>query len=407
MWGLRLDIKQTFLAAALFFIGAGCQTSSKPRGLMQTVKSPLLTERQLQVTLHDYVRRFATVIEAAADEIEAQSGDPELQRRALLWKMNAIPACQSAAFDADPVIGLVDTWALVLQMKQYFEQGAGHDVFGEWQPIASAAAEATEAQIVDIAARTVGPADFEAVKMQIEPWAQENPLRGLSFRRATISPVFAEKIDASRGLLAVAQGLEDRVDDLTDRLTIYAEALPEQARWQAQVLLEDTLGPVHGDILAAEREQVVQALAAEREAMVEALDQQRVATLGFAREERQAILSEIDGQRAATLETLQSERAAILAALDLQRVETLEALRTEREATLGWLDEQRVGITEDVRLISGELIDQSADELVEVINLEFLIGAGAALVFLLVLLVLLRLTGRASISLEFSRRDDG
>ena len=54
--------------------------------------------------------------------------------------MNAIPACQRAAFQSDPLAGYLDVWVLCEQMLQYFERGEGRDLFGEWQPIAVGAA---------------------------------------------------------------------------------------------------------------------------------------------------------------------------------------------------------------------------------------------------------------------------
>jgi hypothetical protein len=70
------------------------------------------------------------MIEAAADRIRAKSSDPDVRRRALLWKADGVPALFAAALRPDPLAGALDLWLLVEQMDQCFREGAWKDAFG-------------------------------------------------------------------------------------------------------------------------------------------------------------------------------------------------------------------------------------------------------------------------------------
>ena len=82
----------------------------------------------------DVARRLCcAVLEArsskAADQIQSQTKDPQVQRNALLWKINAISACYRAALVEDPLLGYVDVVILCRQMEIFFTTGPGRNSF--------------------------------------------------------------------------------------------------------------------------------------------------------------------------------------------------------------------------------------------------------------------------------------
>ena len=61
-----------------------------------------------------------------------------MQLNTLRWKLGASKASQHAATQMAPMMALLDTWALTEQMRQFFDTGAGAQLFGEEQVVARA-----------------------------------------------------------------------------------------------------------------------------------------------------------------------------------------------------------------------------------------------------------------------------
>ena len=150
------------------------------------------------------------------------------------------------------------------------------------------------------------------------------------------------------GLRSVGQ-IEDLVRDLSDRLTIYGEQLPELARWHSELLAVDVklnmadplnaslanidasvasvdkeIGSLRAfvdgtpDLIASERDVVVAALEKELGVALSDVDWQRVDTIAALTVERQHIFEDIDTLRTVLLEDV--ERARVAATTDIEAV---------------------------------------------------------------------------------------
>ena len=109
---VRRSPRGVFLLAALVLAAlvlAVCVTScSRPReGLITHVEDPQFSEGELYWRVIDLSPLFADGVEAAADSLIARSPSPQVRRRALLWKINALPVAQNAIFRIDPLIALL------------------------------------------------------------------------------------------------------------------------------------------------------------------------------------------------------------------------------------------------------------------------------------------------------------
>ena len=85
---------------------------------------------KLRLTMNDYFNVFARTVTEAADSIIHSSNDFQIDNEALFWKMNAIPVAQGSIFSKDPFAAYIDIAVFSYQMKQYFETGAGKELFG-------------------------------------------------------------------------------------------------------------------------------------------------------------------------------------------------------------------------------------------------------------------------------------
>ena len=116
--------------------------------------------------------------------------------------------------------------------------GAGEDIFGESQHIAVDASRELLSEIRSFAESVVGNESVQTVEPRLAQWLDETPIADISFGRRSVA-ADAATITAAEwglgGLRSVGQ-IEDLVRDLSERLTIYSEQLPELARWHSELL---------------------------------------------------------------------------------------------------------------------------------------------------------------------------
>ena len=99
------------LAAALLGLG-GCASAPKQTPLMDEMGITDATVRELRLRVYDLGISFSAQVEHAADGIMAAADDPVIQRRALLWKVNATTVMNQAVFQIDPLAAIIDANAI-------------------------------------------------------------------------------------------------------------------------------------------------------------------------------------------------------------------------------------------------------------------------------------------------------
>jgi hypothetical protein len=348
------------------FIG-GC-ASAPTRTPRMTQLDTQQTSAETKVHLYEYLRWFSAQIAAAADDVRVTEKDPVVQEAALRLKANAVSSIQVAVFQRDPLAALADAWALTAAMARFFEDGDGKDLFGGSQSRVVETIHGLEREVEALSQEVVGKERADAVRPEIQRFVRENPIRDLSFGRRSAglraSAVTAAAWGTSIGS-SVAQ-LDETARDLSDRLTIYAEQLPQIARWQGEILLlqsqRDVLTKPVNDIEDIDRRLgtidenfgtvtgfvtgTPALIAAERTLMLEAVAH-----------ERTTLLTEVDRQRVATLASLAAEREAVLAAIVELRGASFADIGTQTERGLDRMDKLSTATVQDVGRVSRDTID--------------------------------------------------
>ena len=309
---------------------AGCSSAPPPRTAAMTQLQADVTRYELRLLVYDYASYFSAVVGGAADTILGAEEDRDVQRAALRFKIHAIPTMQKAAFQSDPLAGLADAWALSVQMRRFFENGNGREVFGRSQSVAVDAARHLEEEVIVLVETVVGAETRAKSSPEVERWAEANLLSTLAFGRHANSLDLATVTAAKWGsgaLQSVGQ-IEELVRDLTDRLVIYAEQTPHLARWEAELLALETetriVEPLWADIESLERSAAsldgsVKGIRGFVDETPNLLAQERARILEAVREERAAILGEIDRQRLGTLLVFRAERKEFFSGVEALR----------------------------------------------------------------------------------------
>jgi len=319
---------------------------------------------------------FTGLMEQAADEASAASTDPAVRKRALVWKINVVPAMYRTLFNQRPLIALLDTWALLVQAEQYLESPEGKAAFGPGASVVLATTRELEGRVQEIARWAVPGRDLTSTRAKVQQWAEKHPVR-LTFATrdsiekdlVTLAPT--EELSA----FAVVGQLNEDMNGLVGRMDFLPIMVPRQATWQAELAYVNLVDP-----------QLESALKRAGEAM-DKLDGM-IAWLGteglegFAEEQR------IEIMRAVAVERLEIERL-----VDRQRVEIQAFVDREREQVAALLNQERAAVMADAQRLADRATAEAARSAKEVVDhalVRVALVLGAALLLWAVLSGLLR-----------------
>jgi hypothetical protein len=309
----------------------GCFSAPKETALMKEAGIEVSTI-EYKMRLSEFGYRFAGIVELSADEIISKTSDNEIEKQALLWKIYAIPAMIRSLSINDPLAAGIDSWILSVQMLQYFEDGYGKDLFGEYQDIAITASKLIIRDIENLARELKGTDDISKGQKITEDWANENPIKNNKFLRVSALDKVAHIIGAEDySLGATVESIAISVDELKHQVTLYTDYLPKQIKWQAQYELHNFLGDSLIDKSLNNIDRVV--LSTERiSKMIEESPE-------LIKEIQLSTFVEMDKQRLETLGMISQERIAILEAVTMERIAIMNEINRERSETLDRLDE--------------------------------------------------------------------
>jgi hypothetical protein len=310
-----------------------------------------LSERDVRARIltRDYSMHFIAAVEQCAAEIEATEDDLTILANALRWKIGAVSASQSAATQIAPMMSLLDTWTLALQMKGFLSEGnAGAAIFGKHQ--GSALAVASElADGADALARTViAPGEFEKYRKFAAQYTREHPLENLAFVRASVVDLWTRESGADVKLVDAFGTIPEAMEDVGDRLKIYGDTLPAETIWRSQLALHEA-GYSSGDLRTA----------------LSRLDTRLAklsAAAGTAPELVQDAIADVRRSIVDVLNRMDASSAAMIKGFDVERVALTNEVRIEREAATVTIDAQRRAIAQDVARIADQVVQSSGEQ---------------------------------------------
>lgn len=345
---------------------SACSTSQQQHGLISEIEGAKMSRHQLDVRLTEFARELSGRMKARSYELFVGAPDSVTRRRALLIAVRSSEMMIDAVSHEDPVISLVDLWALVVQMRDFFDTGQARTFFPEYNEEMVASLNDLEQSIFAIADDLAGSATAESTREKINAWTRSNALDG-SFYRPSVAPMLAADLkQRNRSLFSVAETLNESVSRVALRIEILNSQLPQQITWHAAMLIEDLLGDL--DIAAvvdqAERvmtmaEQAPRAIEAQRDAVLQEIDRQRADTLDDVDTQRELITAELDRQRTETLASIDAtiddtltrilhERDATVARFDTTLASTLDRLHDESTAAIAQVESLAAALVGDV-----------------------------------------------------------
>jgi hypothetical protein len=352
--------------------------------------------------MRSLVGPFSGEIEHSADEIAAGTSETSVKRAAIRWKIDGVPALRSALFQPNPFTSVLDTWALMYQMANYFESGPGRAEFG---PAASRAVETClrmEGELNRIVSTFVFSHDVTKVRMAAKKWAIDHPIRyRIDDRETTLSRVTEQDVGVKWTAGDLIAEVEITADDLNREIQIYSDQLFKQAVWEAELLKLDF--PTSEALPLAERavktsERAVATLddlapniKTAVEATTNAADAATKLTSNvpaLVASERKAAFEEVNKDLRKTLTFLDGERIASFEQISRERIAVLQQLDAERMAAVRELHEiatsERVALSRDLEQAGLRIVDHAAWRLSELVTIVLGLSFLAAVLFLFI-----------------------
>ena len=316
-----------------------------------TIKSPEIPltprEQEARLLTRDYATHFATTVTHLIDDAARGSSDTALRSQALRLKLGAVSEITRASTSLSPIASLLDTWAFSLQFRDFLITGAGADLFGSTQSdvrlgVTLLAAEA------DTMARKAADSDYPRYHAFVLSYAERYPLENPDLARPSVlSAWIAGEHDKNplhaEGTVAQALG------DVSDRMRIYSERVPEMSLWQAELAL-DRAG--FDDASFRTAFQNIDTQLAKISKLAETSPELAHEAIAELRGSLLATSDRLDASGMQMLRTLRAEREALAA-----------NIATERENAIAAFDTERARVSADAAQISARAVDTSWREI--------------------------------------------
>jgi hypothetical protein len=317
-----------------------------------SVKSPErpLSARDMntRVLTREYSAHFIAAIDATADRITGDD-DPGLQANALRWKIASTTQSLSAATQIAPLMSLLDTWALALQMKAFMQEGQGGSLFGTHQASVRVVVDGQADDAEAMARRLLPPKEFPRYQKFVESYVSEHPLRDLDLLRPSIVELWNRDANADIKLVDSLGTIPEAMTNVADRLQMYGDTLPSQTLWRAELALGNS-GYSTKDLRAA----LVQ-LDNRLDRLAAAADNAPELVHGAIGDVRSSVITVVD--------RLNATSASMMVELRAERIALTADVRSEREAALAAVDEQRKALALDAASLSDRVVTTAGQEL--------------------------------------------
>ena len=326
-----------------------CLPKSKP-STVTTIGGQERNVRELKSLIYELTAQLSGTIETATTAIQLETDDVEIERAALMFKAEAVPALLHASFRHDPIMAVADISLLTFQLQDWATTGPGRNEFGEMQHTVIEATQKMERQIIEFLEIESSQVAEDAIR-SVRDFATEHPIEGTISTRWTAVGPLAERLRRTKmGAFASVTSMAESLDDLSDRISIYAVAFPKQARWQAELAMFD-FGVTEPGVEGAFRD--LNRLGTVSDRAVELIDDLPTMVDERLEEVAPAIESAVGSI------DLEPIRAELDGMVSLHLEVALDAVTREREAALDAVSKEREIVLLELERLLGETMDRS------------------------------------------------
>jgi len=284
------------------------------------------TEMNARLSAHAFADEFSRGVAMTADSIIGLTESRAIHMDALRWKIFGTGAIRTPAFEPHPYGSFIDCWTVAVQMRQFFETGAGRALFGPHQGLVVESARHLEQGAEDIVSNYRKPEEVARFREFVTAFAASHPFHDITFGRQSSLDSFLVFMDVPDSLRLQTVGtLPQVVTKYSSGVTLLTDQLPRQLQWGSELFVlskeldkmdlrrrMDTLSMYIDRItrVVEASPDVLKGVSAELGAsllpVIEMLRQERELITGFLQEERGILGGMVKSERAIIMSSLEA-----------------------------------------------------------------------------------------------------
>lgn len=317
---------------------------------------------ELRLRLNDFLVRYVGMVEEFTEQVYLESSDYDIKRAALMWRIYGISAMSKAINMSDPILSFYNGWPLSKQMIIFFETGPGQFTMGAYTEDAIALCKRFESMFDSIIVQARNEEELQLREPFVDRWAEENPLESYYFSRPSTLDYFAKWIGEQRlGVSGNIRTMTEEMQELSNRMNLYADLIPRQARWQAEYAMlnffNDSSWKNRMDQMFYNMNKLTEVVTQSPE-MID--------------DNREAMMEELDRQRKETMILLSAERIAVMNSISDERIEVFKFFETERTLLLNELKSERAIVMNQVEELSRSTMRNASSEMRSIVDIIFI-----------------------------------
>jgi hypothetical protein len=335
------------LGAALVLLAVtGCSLVS-----FKSPERPLSTrELNARILTRELSAQFVAAVARSAEDIAGTENDPTVLENTLRWEIAAVGESRRAATRMGPMLSLLDTWALAVQMQAFLADDApGGALFGTHQPAVRGVTDDYAAGAEKLAQQLLSPGELGDYRKFVAAYAREHPLRDLNFARASVIAQWSREKGTDTKLIDTLGTIPEAMTDTADRLQIYGETVPVQLMRKTQLALREA--GYSSDDVQNSLKQLDERLA-RLTAVAESTPELVHGAEAEVRKSLNEVLARLDAASAQAISALRTERAGLFTDLE-----------SERAAVVAAVDVQRKALAIDAGRIADQVVKSSGQQL--------------------------------------------
>ena len=233
-------------------IGCGSSTTRTVGG-RQTPQKGQLSKVELRNELERFEDFFVSSMAQTAEEIGDVLKTRRMQRDSQQMRTRITESLFAMTASDDSVVAFLDTWGLVVRLRTYLETGAGSQFYGEYQPAVVNFINLVEKEVTHIGQLFLKPDQFEEARRGLEEFARQYPITG-TYSNLVVYATHEEPEEAGAIMRTLSipmapiramEGVDNtatsihNVSNSVERFTDIVQQLPQSARWQMTILMDD------------------------------------------------------------------------------------------------------------------------------------------------------------------------
>jgi hypothetical protein len=286
----------------------------------------------IKLNTQDALTSLCGILEWQVDSLIVQEPNPVLKNTLVDLKYHLTLVLANTTLHSDPLVGALDTWALLHQLVNYFSEQGSDTLYNRHNREILRTLE----KFMDGYDRWLSPYVSDQIRQQLKVFYERFPIQDERFNRRSVVPFISswiseDELRLKSSLLTMA----DLMRDLSFRMNFYAEMVPKQTLWQVEGAIsgfmpKDTLSKLvtsTNEVMNATvqlMENVEALVGYNRDTIFSHLDYLRIESFNAIRQERIAAFESVAGEREILLKTLQQERMALEDFVTRERIAALE-----------------------------------------------------------------------------------